>query len=242
MTSTIRILDSGVRSPRWNVAMTAALAAVHADGAVPDTVRFHRYACCVLLGRSQQAADAVDLDCCRRHGIEIAHRVTGGGAVYMSPRILAWDVVVDRKRFGGDLTLATRQICEGVAAGLCALGCTARFRPANDIEIGGLKVSGSSGYAEGRSIALQGTILIEDDVAEISRALRIPEAILRGKVTCLATALGEAPSLQSVQSAIVEGLMPVLGCAPCYQDMSAADLAAAEAFLGENTRAIEDAA
>ena len=43
MTSPIRILDTGLRPARWNVAMTAALAARHADGATPDTVRFHRY-------------------------------------------------------------------------------------------------------------------------------------------------------------------------------------------------------
>ena len=126
-------------------------------------MRFHRYPACVLLGRSQVAAEAVDVERCRREGIEVVHRVTGGGAVYMSPRMLAWDVVLDRRAFAGDLGAATRRICEGVAAGLSRLGCSARFRPANDIEIGGLKVSGSSGYAEGRSVALQGTVLIEDD-------------------------------------------------------------------------------
>ena len=72
----------------------------------PDTIRFHRYERCVLLGRSQIAADAVDRDYCRRRGIAIAHRVTGGGAVYMSPEMLAWDVVVERRMFGGDLDLA----------------------------------------------------------------------------------------------------------------------------------------
>ena len=62
MTAPIRILDTGLRPARWNVAMTAALAARHADGAAPDTVRFHRYPACVLLGRSQVAAEAVDLE------------------------------------------------------------------------------------------------------------------------------------------------------------------------------------
>ena len=36
----------------------------------------------------------------------------------------------------------------------------ARFRAPNDIEIGGRKVSGSSGYAAGRSAVLQGTVLV----------------------------------------------------------------------------------
>ena len=151
MTSPIRILDTGLKSARWNVAMTAALTTRHADGTTPDTIRFHRYRECVLLGRTQRAAEAVDLEHCRLRAIEIVHRVTGGGA--------AWDVVIDRRSLTGDLGTATRRICEGIAGGLSRLGCVAGFRPANDVEIGGLKVSGSSGYAEGRSLALLGTIL-----------------------------------------------------------------------------------
>lgn len=107
---------------------------------------------------------AVDQDYCRDKGLEIARRVTGGGAVYMSPRMLAWDVVVDRTAFGADLESITTQICVGVAAGVSWFGVAARFRAPNDIEIDGLKVSGFSGYKDGRCAVLQGTVLIEDDV------------------------------------------------------------------------------
>jgi lipoate-protein ligase A len=233
----LRILDTGLRSARWNVAMTAALVEMHAEGGRPDTVRFHRYAPCVLLGRCQDLDPAADVAYCRQAGIEIARRVTVGGAVYMSPRMLAWDVIAERKVFGGDLGLAAQIICESVAAGLCRLGCTARFRPANDIEIDGLKVSGSSGYAQGRSIALQGTILIEDDAGEMSHALRIPEARLRGTVTCLADSLGEAPTLEQVRDSIVEGLASVLGRSPVYHVPDKDDLAAAEVAQREIAQA-----
>jgi lipoate-protein ligase A len=231
MTRPIRIIDTGLRSARWNVAMTAALAARHADGEARDTIRFHRYAECVLLGRNQHAEEAVDVEHCRQSGIDVVHRVTGGGAVYMSPRMLAWDVVVDRRSLGGDLGTATRRICEGVAAGLSRLGCTARFRPVNDIEIAGLKVSGSSGYAEGRTIALQGTILIEDEVPAMARALRMAQAALRERVTCLAAVLGSAPALRQVQALVVEGLMTALGRTPLHEDPSPGELAEVDALL-----------
>lgn len=241
MTSSVRILDTGLRAARWNVAMTAALVGRHADSGAPDTVRFHRYPRCVLLGRSQHPAEACDVAYCGCHGIEIAHRVTGGGAVYMNPGMLAWDVVVDRKAFGSDLGAATRRLCEGVAAGLSLLGCAAQFKPANDIEIGGRKVSGSSGYAEGRSLVLQGTILIEDDVAEMARALRLAEAILRDHVTCLAAALGKAPSVDRVKTAVVQGLMAVLDATPDHQDASTADVASTEQALDDKRRVAESA-
>jgi lipoate-protein ligase A len=244
MTSPIRILDTGLRPARWNVAMTAALTARHADGAAPDTIRFHRYPECVLLGRTQRLTEAANRE--RHRGVEAVHRVTGGGAVYMSPRMPAWDVIIDRRSLPGDLGVATRRICEGVAAGLSRLGCTARFRPANDVEIGGLKVSGSSGYAEGRSLALQGTILIEDDVPAMARALRIPKAALRDRVTCLAAVLGAAPSLARVQACVVQGLMAALDRTAEPRDPSPGDLADTEALLRAEmeagTRVTEDAA
>jgi lipoate---protein ligase len=242
MTSPIRILDTGLRPARWNVAMTAALAARHADGAAPDTIRFHRYPECVLLGRTQRRAEAVDPEGRRHRGVETVRRLTGGGAVYMTPRMPAWDVVIDRRSLPGDFGTAARRICEGVAAGLSRLGCAARFRPANDVEIGGLKVSGSSGYAEGRSIALQGTILIEDDVPAMARALGISKAALRDRVTCLAAVLGAAPSLARVQTCVTQGLMAALDRTPLHQDPSPGDLADAEALLRQQMGAEADAA
>jgi lipoate-protein ligase A len=214
---------------------------MHDRGKIPDTLRFHRYPPCVLLGRSQHPERAADVGYCARAGIDLARRVTGGGAVYMSPGMLAWDVVIDRKGLGGSLGLAAQQLCEGIAEGLCLLGCRARFRPPNDIEIGGRKVSGSSGYAEGRSIALQGTVLIGDEAAEMARALRSPEALLRERTTCLSEAVGELPSLERIQAAIGQGLSARIGRVPFRDEASMDDLAAAEAMLNDLLSAAEDA-
>jgi lipoate---protein ligase len=231
MKQAIRILDTGLRPARWNVAMTAALAELHVRGHVPDTVRFHRYPACVLLGRNQDVGRAANAEYCRRARIEIARRVTGGGAVFMTPRTLAWDVVVDRRAWGADLGSVTRSICEGVAAGLSRLGVPARFRSPNDIEIGGRKVSGSSGYAEGRSAVLQGTVLAADDIATMARALRIPEPTLRDGVTCLAHALADAPPMPSIIACVSRGLVETLQREPAIEHPSVDDLALCEALL-----------
>jgi lipoate-protein ligase A len=155
----------------------------------------------------------------------------------MTPRMPAWDVNIDRRALPGDLGRAARTICEGVAAGLSQLGCVARFRPANDVEVGGLKVSGSSGYAEGRTIALQGTILIEDDVPAMARALGMPKAALRDRVTCLAAVLGAAPSPAYVQACVVQGLTAALQRAAMHQDPSPAETADVDALLRGEARA-----
>jgi lipoate-protein ligase A len=227
----IRILDTGLKPARWNVAMTAALAELHATGCAPDTVRFHRYPASVLLGHGQQADCVADLAYCRREGIHIARRVTGGGAVFMSPSMLAWDVAVSRSTCGGNLEAITRRIGQGLAAGLSQLGATARFRAPNDIEIAGRKVSGSSGYAGRRSVILQGTVLVTDEISNMAGALRLSESSLRSTVTCLADACGKAPPLPQIIACATCGLSDSLDAEPELRTPRAEEVAACETLL-----------
>jgi lipoate-protein ligase A len=230
MTS-LRILDTGLAPAHWNVAMTAALAELHSTSAIGDTVRFHRYPACVLVGAGQDVRLAADMEHCQRAGIGISRRVTGGGAVYMSPGMLAWDVVMDRAACGGALDAVTRRVCGGVAAGLSRLGATARFHPPNDVAIGGRKVSGSSGYAAGRSAVLQGTILLTDDTPAMACALRLAEPALRGRTTCLEAEIGAAPSLASVVDVIIEGVAAAFDCKAVPGRLHRDELALCEALL-----------
>ena len=229
----IRIIDTGVRPARWNVAMTAALAELHEEAEIPDTLRFHRYPRCVLLGRSQDAGRAANLVYCCNEGIDIARRVTGGGAVFMYPQVLAWDVVVDRAAWAANLEAITRHIGQGVAAGLSRLGVVARFRAPNDIEIGGRKVSGSSGYVGRRSAVLQGTVLLTDEITVMACALRLPESSLRSNITCLAEACGFVPLLSEVTCALICGLTETLDREAVAQPLSAREAVCCEALLQE---------
>jgi lipoate-protein ligase A len=230
----LRILDTGLAPARWNVAMTAALAELHSRDAIGDTVRFHRYPACVLVGAGQDMPSAANLGYCQRAGIAVVRRVSGGGAVYMSPAMLAWDVVLDRAVCGGGLDGVTRKVCGGVAAGLSRLGAKARFRPPNDIEVGGRKVSGSSGYAVGHSAVLQGTILLTDETAAMAAALRLPETTLRERTTCLEIEIGNPPSLASVAGAITEGLAEAFDCEAVPRCLHRHEIALCEALLRED--------
>ena len=238
MTGRLRILNTGLRDARWNVAMTVALAQLHSDGAIDDTVRFHRYARCVLIGNGQQLSTAADVEYCRRNHIDIARRATGGGAVYMSPRMLAWDVVLQRPA-GAVLYDITDSVCSAVAAGLSTLGVDARFEPPNAVVVNGAKISGSSGYFEGRSAVLQGTVLIEDDAAEMASSLGIAPEILRPRISCLAAALGTAPSLSDVQGRIAAALAEHLERAPSIAEADSAELTLTERLLREEIGADE---
>ena len=73
-----------------------------------------------------------------------------------------------------DLAEVTRRICEAAALGLQKLGVPARYRPRNDIEVDGRKISGTGGFFDGNLIFYQGTLLIDFDPAKMLACLNVP--------------------------------------------------------------------
>lgn len=64
----------------------------------------------IVLG-SRQRSDVLDLDACRRAGVEVATRRSGGGVVYLTPDEVVWvDVIVGATdaRFTTDLRASMR--------------------------------------------------------------------------------------------------------------------------------------
>lgn len=235
MTASLRVIDTGRMPARWNVAMTAALTELHVAGAIPDTLRLHRYPNSVLVGRHQVLSEAVDVGRCRASGIEIARRVTGGGAVYMAPEALAWDIVSGRYAFGPHLDHAAARICEAVASGLSRLCLPARYRAPNDIEVDGCKICGSSGYFDGRTLVYQGTILIDTNLMEMRRVLRLPAAQrgLPRRVATVAELLGRTPDPGEIEDVLMAGLSHSLPRTLVRAEPTAREFALADRLYSE---------
>lgn len=222
MTASFRIIDTGVREGRRQIAFDQALIDAHQAGAIPDTIRFLRFPPTALVGRHQALAREVNLDHCRAHGIGVARRITGGGAIYFDEGQLGWELVLHRTTLGiGSLAELTRSICEAAAAGLSRLGIEARYRPRNDIEVDGRKLSGTGGFFEGDTLFFQGTVLVDMNPADMLAALNVPQVKLARRaldsaaqrVVTLKGLLGAAPSLQSVREALLAGFAERLGIA-----------------------------
>ena len=233
MSSTFRVVDSGLREGRRNIALDQAMLELHEAGAIPDSIRFIHFLPSALVGRHQELSTELDLEYCRRHGIGVGRRITGGGAIYLDPGQLGWALVFSRARLGGaSLGEVARRICEAVAAGLSHLGIDARFRPRNDIEVGGRKISGTGGFFDGDTLIYQGTVLVDMDPAAMLGALRVPRSKIekRGldsaaqRVITLRELLGPAtPPLEEVQQALLRGLRERLDLAFQPAGLSAAE-------------------
>ncbi|HXZ49486.1 MAG TPA: lipoate--protein ligase family protein [Usitatibacter sp.] len=247
-----RVIDTGLRDGRRQVAFDQAMIEARKAGTIGDTIRFLRFPPTVLVGRHQDLSREVRVDHCRAHGIGLARRITGGGAIYFDEGQLGWSLVFDRASLGiVSLPELAAALCEAAAAGLRRLGVDARFRPRNDIEVDGRKLGGSGGFFDGDTIFFQGTVLVDLDPRRMVAALRVPEAKLArhgldsaaSRVATLEALLGSAPPLAQVREALLAGFAERLGIATAWgaieahEDALAARLHEAEigtdAFVAE---------
>ena len=218
----VRVIDTGLRGGRQNVAFDQALIEAHEQGRIPETIRFLRFRPAALIGLHQFLSHEVRLAFCAAHGIEVGRRITGGGGLYLDEGQIGWELVLERRRLGGDLNDIAARICSAAAAGLRRLGVAAEFRPRNDLEIGGRKVSGTGGVIEGRTLFFLGTLLVDFDATRMIEALKVPAEKLarreledaRRRVITLREALGRLPSPEEIQAALLAGLSEHLGLAP----------------------------
>jgi lipoate-protein ligase A len=232
-----RVIDTGLRDGTRQIAFDQAMIDAHRSGAIPDSIRFLRFPPTALIGRHQALSSEIKLDYCRAHGIGIARRITGGGAIYFDEGQLGWELVFHRSTLGiGSLGDLAREICEAAAAGLSRLGVDARYRPRNDIEVAGRKLSGTGGFFDGDTLFYQGTVLIDLHPERMVAALNVPEAKLAKRahdsaaqrVVTLKELLGAAPSIETVQQALLAGFAERLEIDPVQGDISAEEESLAE--------------
>ncbi len=231
--SSWRLIDTGLRPAADNIAINRAMLEARQENLIPNTLRFLRFEPAALLGFHQSVDQELLTDYCAANGIAIQRRITGGGAIYMDHTQIGWELYLDRKTLGtADMLEVARRVCEMAAMGIRKLGVDAEFRPRNDIEVHGKKISGTGGAFDGDAILYQGTLLIEFDIERMLRVLRIPAeklsdkaiASARERVANLKDLLGVAPSVAQVKTAIAGAFAEGFG----VEFEEVADLSAAE--------------
>ncbi len=221
MADTFRIIDTGVREGRANIAFDAALIEERQAGRVADTIRFLRFPPTALIGRHQDLSREINLDYCADNGVGTVRRITGGGAIYLDEGQLGWELVFHRASLGvAALPDLAEKICNAAALGFKHLGVDAKFRPRNDIEVDGRKISGTGGFFDGDVLIYQGTVLVDMNSQQMVSALNIPEAKLAKReldsaaqrVVTLKELLGaDLPDIETIKTALIRGFTEGLG-------------------------------
>lgn len=216
----IKVFDSGIQSGARNLAIDRELLRRHAAGTWPDTLRFHRSRPTACVGYHQAIDRELRLDYCAGHGIEIARRVTGGGALYFDENQQGISLIAGRRGGWNRLSCARllALVCEALAAGLNELGLQAAYKFPNDLEIGGRKIASAFLAREGDSWLLQAVLLLDVDIQAMLEALRVPTEKLsadglagaRERLITVRQCLGEIPPAQSILSAMSRGIAAVM--------------------------------
>ena len=122
-----RLIRSGPMPAGQNMALDLALLEEHAPGDPPILRDYTWQPAGVTLG-CNQGASSVDLAACRRLGIGVARRPTGGGAILHEEGEVTFSVVAARSGLGvASLMDSYRVLGQAIAAGLGALGIAAKL-------------------------------------------------------------------------------------------------------------------
>lgn len=220
-----RLLDTGRRSAAQNMALDDVLLCCRARGNTPNTLRFLQFKPpAVLVGYHQSVENEARIEFCEEEGIDVNRRLTGGGAIFFDETSIGWEVIASKRDLNTYPSLFNqpgifREMCRAPILALRRMGVKAGFRPKNDIEVDGRKISGTGGTERGDAFLFQGTLLVDFDVETMLHALKIPVMKLKDKevesfrerVTCLNRELGYTPPIKAVKRGLAEGFEEALG-------------------------------
>jgi len=206
-------VDSGSVQPAESAAIDEAILEAHVSGEVPSTLHFYvRAVPTVSLGYFQKAREVLDMDAVVDRGVVVVRRKSGGSAIYTDPGQLIYALVVGERDLPRKGELSFEPVCSAIARAISSFGPDARFRPMNDVEVGGRKVSGSAQLRRKGSVLQHGTVLVNADVEAMDLVLMpdrtTPSSSTRpsDRVTTLAALLGSPPAMGVVKSRLAAEL------------------------------------
>jgi lipoate-protein ligase A len=215
MTEQWRLLQTGFMNAFTNMAIDKALLVRNSQGKILPTVRFYGWSPrAISIGYFQSLVDEIDLDACKRLGVDYVRRITGGGAVFHDAE-LTYSIVVPESHpaIPTNILKSYGRICGAVMKGLQQLGIPSEYAPINDIVTNGRKISGNAQTRKLGTVLQHGTVLIDVDVQTMFSILKVPNEKIKDKliadvkqrVTSIRHYLGKTPSFFHVAEAMKQG-------------------------------------
>ncbi|MBN1683111.1 lipoate--protein ligase family protein [Candidatus Bathyarchaeota archaeon] len=222
MTDKWRLIDMRIENAATQMAIDEAIAAARTTENNPNTLRLYRWnPSAVSVGYFQSIMNEVDTEACKKYGVDVVRRITGGGAVFhdyngeITYSLVAPD---DDPKIPEDIISSYRLICDCIIQGLKDLGIDSEFKPINDIIAGGKKISGNAQTRRYGVILQHGTILVDCDVKKIFSVLKVSGVKISDKaiksaeerVTSLKKIIGSDLTFDEVKYALIKGFENVL--------------------------------
>jgi len=223
-----RLLKPQTADAYTNMAIDEAIMKARIKNRVPNTLRFYMWnPSAVSIGRFQTLADEIHVENCRKHGVDIVRRITGGGAVYHdSEGEITYSIITKTKDLGCkdlDLLSAYQKICSGLNEAVKILGTKAEYRPPDpkrcpNLTISGKKISGNAQSSKKGVLLQHGTFLLDIDHEKMFTFLKVPWAktlhdvlkVSKRKLTSARQELDSEFSTEEAYQALVRGFEKAL--------------------------------
>ena len=217
-----RFIDLEVHSAFENMAIDESIMLAMKEGNAPPTLRLYRWSpSAVSIGTFQGMRDEVDVDFCESKGIDYIRRITGGGAVYHDyDGEITYSILMPKghRLAPSDILESYRLLCGGIVKALEHLGIESVFKPINDVDAGGKKVSGNAMTRCHGCVLQHGTILLDLDVKLMFTILKVPQekisdkmiADVKERVTSIRDILGRDVQITELQDALTRGFSDAL--------------------------------
>jgi lipoate-protein ligase A len=222
---TWRLLPLETNNAFKNMAIDEAILNSRISGQVPNTLRFYRWQpSAVSFGKNQNPETEIYLDACKRLGVDVVRRISGGGAVYHDYLgEVTYGMFAKVTDIGSaDISSIYAKIYEAIKDALRLLGITADFSTGDakncpNMTVKGKKISGSSQTIT-RGVVLQhGTLLRSVDLAKMFQLLKLKNAsctqaadIASRRITSIQNELGHATMPETVSNALAQGFKSML--------------------------------
>ena len=200
-----RTLDYSSRDPAMNLAIDEAILRCLLEGHSPETLRLWQNPPSVIVGRFQNPRSEVNITVCKKLGIDVLRRVSGGGAVYHDYGNLNYSLIVHKSLLEAhleDVENSYDLFCSGVIKGLKMLGIDAYNRK-GDIIINGKKVSGSAQHRLYDGVLHHGTLMIYVNLDMLGRTLGVSDP--QGYLVNLHDVLPYKVPLEEIKRVVNEG-------------------------------------
>jgi len=198
-----RLIRDRTSDPTINLAVEEAILRSRRDERCRDTLRVWRSDRSVVLGCHSELRTEVDAEACRRIGVVILRRISGGGTVYHDLGNINYSVTIKEQSAGAncDVLNGYQPVTDAILKGLEGLGIRAESDGCNAIFLNRKKIAGMAQHRFYDVALIHGTLLVSSDLETLSKVLLRP----KHAVTNVSVERPRVVTVQDVEDAIVEG-------------------------------------
>ena len=243
------MIDLETNNAFMNMAIDEAILQSRIAGNVPNTIRFYRWnPSAVSIGRFQEIEKEVYPENCKKIGVDMVRRISGGGTVYHdSESELTYSVIAKTEDLDvHDVASVYSRVYAAIDEALRLLGIAADYNEGDlkncpNLTVNKRKISGSSQVNKGGVVLQHGTLLLNVDLPRMFTLLRVPWAnscmqvvdVAKKKITSLQDELRHPINIETVKNALLHGFKTVFNMQVNIEQLTEFELTLAKRLCEE---------